>query len=393
MTRALEYKIQEHLRGAAEVLHVQSIVIRPGPKAWKTASILTIGDVDSGDVVTRRLIVQTWKALPYDEGGGYDFEKAEQRWHCEGDTEIETLRLFLSTAFQEAGKYHLVKQGSQLGELLSTVGLDGVHESEVASLIQLLTSNEHIVAALASSSSGNLLAEAVELQRRRRQLDELRATVENPSSRERDDIHPRLREMGWVFGGQYVGEARRKQLTTGDVLDIPLLRPDGSLHVVELKGSNIPNLIEQYRGTRDPQVMNGVSEEVPLVVGPDINRAMGQAMNYLCHLDESRDHILSRFKIEARRASATVLIGHPSFVSRYTRKQVDETLRIFNGYHSRIQVMHYEELIENAERALALAGESEAGDTDTVSLPQGLTSDSDLRDYDSSRADDFWSEV
>jgi hypothetical protein len=99
-------------------------------------------------------------------------------------------------------------------------------------------------------------------------------------------------------------------------------------------------------------------------------------MNYLCHLDETRDHILNRFKIDARKASATVLVGHPRFVSDYTRRQVDETLRIFNSYHARIEVMHYEELIENAERALALAAES----NDVTHDPQEWSASSSLND-------------
>ena len=95
----------------------------------------------------------------------------------------------------------------------------------------------------------------------------------------------------------------RKELTAGDVLDIPLLRPDGSLHIVELKGANIQNLVHRYRGPGNPQAVAGQNEEVPLIVGREVHEAVGQVMNYLCRLDEGRDHILTRFKIEARRAT------------------------------------------------------------------------------------------
>jgi len=78
-------------------------------------------------------------------------------------------------------------------------------------------------------------------------------------------------------------------------------------------------------------------------------------MNYLCHLDEERDHILARFKIEARRATGTVLIGHPDFVSDFSDEEIAGTLRIYNSHLSRVEVMHYRDLIESAERALALA--------------------------------------
>jgi hypothetical protein len=196
----------------------------------------------------------------------------------------------------------------------------------------------------------------VELQRRRGQLAELKRIVEDSDSTERGHIHPQLKKMGWIFGGRYVGESRRKQLTTGDVLDVPLLRADGSLHVVELKGANIPTLVRRHRGPSDPQGIGQAGDDRPLIVGNGVHEAVGQAMNYLCHLDEDRDHILAKFKIETRRASAAVLIGHPKFVQgRFTDEEIASTLRIYNSHLSRIEVIHYRDLIENAERDLALA--------------------------------------
>lgn len=226
-------------------------------------------------------------------------------------------------------------------------------------LVELAGEDSEAVAALAASPGAVLVAEAVELERRRQDLAELRRIVEDPNSTERDDIHPQLRKMGWIFGGRYVGEARRKELVAGDRMDIPLLRPDGSLHVVELKGARIPILVEQYRGTQDRQEVAGELEEVPLVVGPEMNRAVGQVMNYLTRLDEQRDHILNRTKIDVRRASATVLIGHPDFVKNYTRAEIDGTLRIYNSHLARVEVRHYAELIESAEEALRVAEEVE----------------------------------
>jgi hypothetical protein len=130
---------------------------------------------------------------------------------------------------------------------------------------------------------------------------------------------------------------------------------------VELKSANIPNLVRRYRGPGNPQAVAGQSEEVPLIVGTDVHEAVGQVMNYLCHLDEGRDHILARFKMEARRATGTVLIGHPNFVEDFSDEEIASTLRIYNSHLSRIEVMHYKDLIENAERALALTANGSAG--------------------------------
>lgn len=83
-------------------------------------------------------------------------------------------------------------------------------------------------------------------------------------------------------------------------------------------------------------------------------------MNYLTRLDEQRDHILNRTKIDVRRASATVLIGHPDFVTNYIRAEIDGTMRIYNSHLARAEVRHYAELIESAEEALRVAEEVEA---------------------------------
>jgi hypothetical protein len=340
-------------RRASEVV---TVVLHPGPRAWKTMSLLRFINPETGELRDLELRGQTWKAIPPEQDGRYDFGPDDYHWHCEGEHEIEALRLFLNGEFQGQGKYLLIKKGSEFGRLLQELERGEIATSDVARLIQLAGHAPDLVRTLAASQSGSLLAEAVELQRRRDQIAELRRIVEDPTSTERAHIHPKLKKMGWIFGGKYVGESTRRQLTTGDVLDIPLLRADGSLHVVELKGANISGLIRRYRGPGDLQEVAGRREEVPLIVGAEVHEAVGQTMNYLCHLDEDRDHILAKFKIDVRRASATVLIGHPKFVSRpFTPDEIASTLRIHNSHHARIEVMHYGDLIENAERALALA--------------------------------------
>lgn len=352
----LIYRVGNHYAHESSATSVETVVVHPGPQAWKTVSLLRFVDTDTGEMRGPELRAQTWRAIPPEQGGGYDFNRTEYHWHCVGEHEIEALRLFLNGAFQEPGKYRLIEKGSEFGRLMDELTRGNMATSDVARLIQLAGRTPEVVRVLAASQSGSLLAEAVELQRRRDQLAELRHIVEDPKSNERDHIHPQLKKMGWIFGGRYVGESTRRQLTTGDVLDVPLLRADGSLHVVELKGANIPTLVRRYRGPVDPKEVGGQREEIPLIVGTEVHQAMGQVMNYLCHLDEDRDHILTKFKIDVRRASATVLVGHPMFVHRsFSPDEIASTLRIHNSHHARIEVMHYGDLIENAERALALA--------------------------------------
>ncbi len=287
---------------------------------------------------------------------GYDFDKSDYHWHCDGEEEIEAVRLLLNDAFEAAGTYQLLFAASPEAHLLRRISKSEVVPDDVVKLLGAAKAAPNLAETLARGPDGLLLAEAVGLRARREQLAELRAVVEDPSSTERDHIHPLLKKMGWVFGGRYVGEATRQQLSLGDVLDIPLLRADGSLHVVELKAANIPKLVRRHRGPARPDVASTTREELSLIVGSEVHEAVGQVMNYLAHLDEDRDRILSRFKIEARRASATVLIGHPRFAD-FTGEEIATTLRTYNSHLARIEVMHYDELIASAERALDLVND------------------------------------
>ncbi|MFJ1766625.1 Shedu immune nuclease family protein [Amycolatopsis sp. NPDC088138] len=184
-----------------------------------------------------------------------------------------------------------------------------------------------------------LIAQAVQWQRRKLGLKRLREVVEDPLSTERD-IHQELKRQTWIFGGRYAQEIARRRLTTVDELDIPLLRGDGALHVVELKKAVVPHLVELPRSH--------------WTVGPDVHRAVTQAANYLRTLDENRAGILADHGIECRRASATVLIGHPKFLDRpCAPTDLSAALRTYNAALSRIEVITYEELIDSAERMLS----------------------------------------
>jgi hypothetical protein len=187
-----------------------------------------------------------------------------------------------------------------------------------------------------------LLSQALELRRRREQLQDLRRIVEDPNSIELN-IHAELKGQGWIFGGRYIKELTRPRLATDITLDIPLLRGDGALHIVELKQANIPNLIERPR--------------VHPAVGVEVHRAVTQVANYLRSLDEKRSIILADFGIDCRRSFATVIVGHPKFVAKgYSEEDISSAFRTYNSHLVRIEVITYQELIDSADRALRVAG-------------------------------------
>lgn len=193
---------------------------------------------------------------------------------------------------------------------------------------------------LAGVPGAELVARAVQWRSRKDALDRLRAVVEDPESSEAE-IHAELKRQTWIFGGRYVREHDRRRLTLHDELDIPLIRGDGSFHVVELKKAIQPRLVMKPRSH--------------CTVGAVVHEAVTQAANYLRTLDEHRHTIFSEERIDVRRASATVLIGHPMFVEKpFTAADISEALRTYNAVLTRIEVMTYEELIDAAERTLAL---------------------------------------
>ncbi|MGR6997195.1 hypothetical protein ACU686_02240 [Yinghuangia aomiensis] len=80
-------------------------------------------------------------------------------------------------------------------------------------------------------------------------------------------------------------------------------------------------------------------------------------------MDENRRTILETYDVDTRRASATVVIGHPRYVREgITAQEVSETLRTYNTHATRIEVITYETLLASADRMLALSSEQQSPD-------------------------------
>lgn len=212
--------------------------------------------------------------------------------------------------------------------------------SAIRELLAALESEPTIAAALGELDEAQVLAALVQRARRQADLDELRAAVEDDKTSEAE-LQKLIERMTWIFGGEFLSGTARRSLTARDQLDLSLIRPDGTLHGVELKRAHIKNLVTGQRNH--------------LIVGSKVNEAVGQAMNYLRELDEKRPQILVDHGIDCRRASMTVVIGHSAFVTTgATPAEVDETFRTYNSHWNRVSVTTYDRLIENAQQTLDL---------------------------------------
>ncbi|MEU3030015.1 Shedu anti-phage system protein SduA domain-containing protein [Streptomyces incarnatus] len=214
-------------------------------------------------------------------------------------------------------------------------------ESVVRNLLNALERDPGVAASLGRLDEAQVLAALMQRARRKKDLDDLQRKVEDPSSSEAD-FQELLQRMTWLFGGEFLPGTARRNLTPRDQLDLALLRPDGTLHGVELKQANIKRLVVKPRSH--------------FIVGREVHEAASQAMNYLRELDERRSQILVDFGVDIRRASFTVVIGHRNLTTTgATPEEIDEAIRTYNSHLSRVSVITYDRLVEDAQRAFDLS--------------------------------------
>ncbi len=322
----------------------ETATFKRGPRRWKTGRILRVIDPATHQLHTTELRFEAWELQ---QGTNVLDPEPMYKWHCE-DVEIELVRQFLNRHRIE-GTYTLIDTKSGMGELLSLLAERSLQPEDFTALLEVIQGQSNLFRAVAKSDPGRLLAQSIELERRKSSLERLRVLVQDPLTTEHQ-LQAELEIQLWIFGGMYVAKALRRQLTTTGTVDIPLVRGDGSLHIVELKRAKTSKLVEPYR--------NGH------VVGHEVNKAVGQVQQYLRDLDEERNNILVKHGVNCRRSFATVLIGRADDVAGIEKAVAQETLRTYNSHLTRIEVMTYDELLDNATRSLAVPEEIDERDDD-----------------------------
>lgn len=347
LVRKLKYRVNTEFYEPG-LIHSETAVVKHGPRAYKTVSLLTYGDPQTGRVSSRTFRVQTWNAHQYE--GGYDFSRTANSWSC-SDDEMAVIQAFLNQEFAEPGEYLIMRADSSPAELLQHVGDGDLSTADVRSVMEQLSGNPSLADAIARTADAEVISGALTRATQSRGLERLCQAVDNPASTE-PHIQKVLQEEWWVFGGKYVSATVRRSFTVLDQFDIALIRADNSLHLVEIKQANIPKLV--------------VPDHNHWIVGDDVHKAVSQAMNYLRSLDEQRSQIFADFSIDCRRASATIVLGHPRYVkANPTEVQLSDAIRTYNSHLARIEVITYRELIQTAERFLQLGREQVQTEPDT----------------------------
>ncbi|WP_035799826.1 Shedu anti-phage system protein SduA domain-containing protein [Kitasatospora mediocidica] len=246
---------------------------------------------------------------------------------------------YLVAPGERPGRYSLIRGRAEKMIWLERVLQERIDIDDPEEAAQRIAASPEAWALLAADPEGQMILRAAQLQKRSARLAALRKVAEDEAATELD-LQRALEGQYWIFGGRFVGEAAQRRLVPGDEIDIPLIRGDGSLHIVELKRamSMTGALVKRHRGAWVPTA--------------HVHDAVGQAVNYLVGLDEDRRRIFEDFSIETRRASAIVLIGHPALQPDVPEQEINEALRTFNTHVNRVEVITYKELIDNAERSL-----------------------------------------
>ncbi|MGB8945161.1 MAG: Shedu anti-phage system protein SduA domain-containing protein [Streptomyces sp.] len=255
--------------------------------------------------------------------------------------DLERDARFLQAPPDRPGRYVVPRGTAELALWLERILCDGrIDIEDPAEAARKIVTSPDALALLAADDEGQLLLQAAQLKRRSAGLEGLREVVEDLRSSEHD-LQRALVGQPWIFGGRFIGEAVQRRLVPGDEVDIPLIRGDGALHIVELKRAMSLRgaLVKRYRNAWVPTAQ--------------VHDAVGQAVNYLVGLDENRDRIREEFGIETRRASALVLIGHPAQQPDVPESRINEALRTFNSHVTRVEVLTYKELVDNAHGSLA----------------------------------------
>lgn len=332
-----------HLKGSVssytdkdKKIEGKKVVIKPGPLAYKTAEISTFADPASGTVKSKSLTLKTFMKKPSEPG--WDFDNPKDSWRCEGDEEIGKIKALLDGVISETATWRKVDPNSASDAIIRLVEQNKITAKNAKDIAVALSESPEAVEALADSGAGRLITGAIQLKQRNETLDKLEKATLDPTTTE-NQLQKITESDWWLFGGRFIDKSNRRQLTVLDQLDIPLICYDGSLHIVELKLANIPDVVIPYRNHH--------------IVGPEVNKAVGQAENYLRELEQYRPIIKQKLGLECSRISATVVIGHKAHAS-VSEEVLYETLRTYNSHLSSVEVVTYDQLIANTRNALQI---------------------------------------
>jgi hypothetical protein len=335
----LNYRVRTSGFSQPGLLKTESIT-RQSPDGTKLHQVILFYKGEEGaepPVIPTNIKIATYGRSMFNKG--WYLDRAIQSWNGSyGDSDL--LRDVLGDKFPDSGRYQLLSGDASIDNLAQKILAGKMPIESAEQILQALVDNPEAQEVFKQSNASQVFADSVNQFRQKQAISNLESVATDPKSTE-PHLQKILEKQWWMFGGRYIDIAKRRGLTVLDQLDVPLIRGDGSLHIVELKQANIPKLVRKHRNH--------------IIVGEEVHEAVAQAMNYLVALDEQTAQIMKDLKVDVKRASVTVVIGHTDFSSGFTPEEVHETLRTYNSHLSRIEVITYDELIAGAKQSLDLS--------------------------------------
>ncbi|GAC67507.1 Shedu anti-phage system protein SduA domain-containing protein [Gordonia soli] len=343
----LKASLRRWIRGSSNprVLWRDGIGLKARGKSFKSATLSYFGNNPESPSGRELTLVE----VPREEfGPGYDFENATTTFKLR-DNEIEVLQKFLNGLLADEGHYVRVGDKSVADALADSFIQSGQNDRTLMNIFAAVSKNPELAMMVSRQPEALALSSKITDENHKDVIDRLdeMARRESPAASEKE-FQKLVEKNSWIFGGRFIEPIRRRSVTVLDELDVPLTAVDGSLHIVELKRSDINRLFVKHRNH--------------WIVGKDIHEAVSQVENYLFALDSAGDNIRATLNLDVYRAIGTVVVGHlDQCTTDVTREEAYRAMRIYNSHLSRVRVLTYDQLIANARNAMAL-GVVGAGD-------------------------------
>lgn len=357
----VELTIKRNYTKNPSVRSVSQVVLKNGPKAFKTAALLEIINSE-----TKQFHHYSLKIDHIDKTKSAWTYKPDKSVSLSGKEPDEIKRLFdfLHTAYHQDlgdkdGELRVIsaseyKKFDSIRQAVPDIS-DADKLSLVGELISKLDKNNSSISGFVNAFEGTndevvqRIASASRLIEYSKSLETLKGLVETPNIGEAS-FQEHLQKNPWMFGSEYSELLSRRTWTRDDKLDYMLRRTvDGYLEIVEIKTAFKESL---FLYDRDHDSYYPSSKLSPVI---------GQVMRYIGEVERNRDSILAKDREDTLKIRARVIVGRDGDAAHQA------ALRNFNAHLHQIEVITYDQLIRIAERVLSMF-DVDSSAPETVSL-------------------------
>jgi hypothetical protein len=252
------------------------------------------------------------------------------------DTDVRRLEAMIGTETRRV-RTPEEQQRDTIPALVELIRSNAIDSASLDKVIQAVVSNDELLAELIGMNATRELVRVVRLARQQRGLDELTAAIRAPDT-DLETIRRLLWREWWVFGGTLVAWVGDDVVPEFGADVIPLITFDAAIHFVVAEDPRVADLVTK------------VGDHHRL--SPRIAAAFDRARYLVRRLEEQKESISARLRINCGRAVGTILIGHPTAEDEVDATVQQEEIRVLNTFVNNVSVMTYEELLTVAQQTL-----------------------------------------